>query len=463
MRIPAILNFSPLHILLRILIKSAAQYLKIALLVAVIKVQALAQNPIIRNQYTADPSVRVFNDQVFLYPSHDILATEGKGQVGWFCMEDYHVFSSDNLTEWKDHGVIVRQNEVPWVKKDSYSMWAPDCIYKNGKYYFYFPTAPKDTTIGKFTIGVAIADKPEGPFIPQPEPIKNVRGIDPNVFIDKDGQPYLYWSAGNIYGAKLTDDMLELATETKTLAELPAKGLKEGPYMIERNGIYYLTYPHVENKIERLEYAIGDNPLGPFRFAGVIMDESPTGCWTNHHSFVQFKNQWYLFYHHNDYSPRFDKNRSVRVDSLFFNDDGSIRKVTPTLRGVGITKADSQIQIDRYSALSEKGASIDLVDSSSVFNGWKLLLKSPGSWARYNKVDFEKPVSTVSVKGKSVQGGKILIQLQNGTILSEVKIKNGDSWNVHTGRIKNMKPGIQDVIVKLEGIGDIEVDWITFK
>src|SRR6187401_927523 len=114
------------------------------------------QNPIIRNQYSADPTARVFGDRVYLFPSHDILATEGKGRVGWFCMEDYHVFSSENLTDWTDHGVMVKQNEVPWVKKNSYAMWAPDCIYKSNKYYFYFPATPTDTT-GKrrFTIGVA--------------------------------------------------------------------------------------------------------------------------------------------------------------------------------------------------------------------------------------------------------------------------------------------------------------------
>lgn len=290
---------------------------------AFLVINAGAQNPIIRNQYSADPSARVFGDRGYVYPSHDILASEGKGRLGWFCMEDCHVFSSANLTDWTDHGIIITQNKVPWVKPDSYSMWAPDCIERNGKYYFYFPTSPKDTVAyGRgFRVGVAIADKPTGPFIPRPEPIKDVRGIDPNVFIDKDGQAYLYWSAGNIYGAKLKANMLELDSKVKTPGELPTKGLKEEPYLFERKGIYYLTYPHVENKTERLEYAISDNPLGPFKFAGVIMDESSTGCWTNHHSLIEFKNQWYLFYHHNDYSPKFDKARSIRADSLFFNTD----------------------------------------------------------------------------------------------------------------------------------------------
>jgi hypothetical protein len=296
---------------------------------------AIAQNPIVRNQFSADPSARVFGDRVYVFPSHDILATEGKGRVGWFCMEDYHVFSSANLTDWTDHGMIVTQNKVPWVRPDSYSMWAPDCIYRNGKYYFYFPTSAGDTAFGRgFTIGVAVADKPEGPYVPQPTPIKGVRGIDPNVFIDKDGQAYLYWSQGNIYAAKLKENMMELASEVVILKDLPTQGLKEGPYMFERDGTYYLTFPHVANKIERLEYATSNSPLGPFKMTGVIMDESPTGCWTVHHSVIKFKNQWYLFYHDRDYSPNFDKARSVRADSLSFNEDGTIKKVIPTLRGM---------------------------------------------------------------------------------------------------------------------------------
>ena len=264
------------------------------LLIFMISAVTLAQNPLIMDQFTADPSARVFGDRVYVFPSHDILAKDGKGRKDWFCMEDYHVFSSANLTDWTDHGMIVQQNKVPWVKPDSNSMWAPDCIERNGKYYFYFPSIPKDTINQKkgFTVGVAIADKPEGPYIPEPNPIKGISGIDPNVFIDKDGQAYLYWSGGNIFVAKLKENMIELDSEVKTIENLPTKGLKEGPYVFERNGIYYLTYPHVENKIERLEYAIADNPLGPFKVAGVIMDESPTGCWTDRKSTRLNSSHW---------------------------------------------------------------------------------------------------------------------------------------------------------------------------
>ncbi|MEO7975636.1 family 43 glycosylhydrolase [Flavobacterium sp.] len=449
--------------------KKQTNFLIIQLVFVFSSFLAIAQNPIIRNQYSADPSARVFGDRIYVYPSHDILATEGKGRKDWFCMEDYHVFSSENLTDWTDHGMIVQQNKVPWVKPDSYSMWAPDCIERNGKYYFYFPSVPKDTTsIGRgFTIGVAVAEKPTGPFVPEVNPIKGVKGIDPNVFMDKDGQAYLYWSAGNIFAAKLKSNMLELDSEVKTLGDLPTKGLKEGPYMFERNGIYYLTYPHVENKIERLEYAMSDNPLGPFKVTGVIMDESPTGCWTNHHSILEFKKQWYLFYHHNDYSPAFDKARSVRADALSFNPDGTIIKVIPTLRGIGVSNAAKEIQIDRYSNISDKGTSIAFLDELDHFKGWKTILNNSGAWVQYNAVDFgKKSLKWVIVRAMSANGGTLQIRTKGfeGPLIAEVKIPAGTNWSDIKIPVKKFEGGIQNLVVVLnENNKNVEVDWISFK
>jgi hypothetical protein len=426
-----------------------------------------AQNPFILSQFTADPSARVFGDRLYLYPSHDIVARPGRGRVGWFCMEDYHVFSSANLTDWTDHGVIVTQNKVPWVKPDSYSMWAPDCIARNGKYYFYFPTTPRDSTQGKgFTIGVAVADQPTGPFVPQPAPIKDVHGIDPNVFIDKDGQPYLYWSQGNIYGAKLQANMLELAEAPHTLGELPATGLKEGPFVFERNGTYYLTYPHVANKIERLEYATSTSPLGPFKFAGVIMDESPTGCWTNHHSIVQFKNQWYLFYHHNDLSPAFDKSRSVRVDSLAFNADGTIRKVVPTLRGVGLTPATHTIQLDRYSRLSRVGATVAFLDTAAKARGWQTVFTGGQGWLAYNGVDFgRQPLKKVRLRASATTAATVQIRLDNATgpVVAQVAVPKGTGWQEITAPVTGLRPGPHNLYVAPKSTATVAIDWVRFE
>lgn len=430
--------------------------------------RGLAQNPLIRTMYSADPSARVFGDRVYLFPSHDILAREGRGRPGWFCMEDYHVFSSANLTDWTDHGVVVTQNKIPWVRPDSYSMWAPDCIERNGKYYFYYPTSPVDTVkYGRgFTIGVAIANKPEGPYIPEPAPIAGVRGIDPNVFIDKDGQAYLYWSAGNIYAAKLKPNMVELDSEVKTLGDLPTKGLKEGPYMIERNGIYYLTYPHVENKIERLEYAIANNPLGPFKVTGVIMDESPTGCWTNHHSFIQFKDQWYLFYHDRDYSPRFDKARSVRADSLFFNTDGTIKKVTPTLRGIGITQANSIIQPDRYTSIANEGISVTFLDTTDRFKGWKTVFEKEGAWVQYNSVQFAKlPVKQITARILAEPGAEIEVRAGSlkGPVIALLSGFAGGEWHEKKLKVRQSPQGIQHLFLVAKNNAKAELDWISFK
>ena len=428
-----------------------------------------AQNPIVRDQFTADPTARVFNGKVYVFPSHDIPTPEGKGlRKDWFCMPDYHVFSSENLTDWTDHGVIVSQNKVAWVDSTSYSMWAPDCIERNGKYYFYFPAnkniAGPNGRKG-FGIGVAVADKPEGPYIPQPEPIKGVNGIDPNVLIDKDGQAYLYWSMGNLFVAKLKDNMLELESEPLIIANLPEKGLKEGPYTFERNGVYYLTFPHVENKVERLEYAIGDNPMGPFKMAGVIMDESPVNCWTNHQSIVQYNNQWYLFYHHNDYSPKFDKNRSIRVDSLFFDADGKIQKVIPTFRGVGVTSAKENIQPDRYSSISKNGASIALLDTVNTFTGWKTILEAPEAWVQYNTVDFgSKKLKTVEVNARSENGGSLQIRLDkvDGPVIAEVKVPKGKNWNTVEAKVSKQTTGIRNLVVVLKD-SPSEIDWVRFK
>lgn len=423
------------------------------------------QNPIIKDQYTADPTTRVFEGKVYLYPSHDILATEEKGRIGWFCMEDYHVFSSENLTDWQDHGVIVSQNKVPWVDSNTYSMWAPDCIEKNGKYYFYFPAMNKDTTTQfRMNIGVAVSDKPYGPFTPQNEPIKNVRGIDPNVFIDKDGQAYLYWSARNIFVAKLKDNMLELADEPLIIPNLPEKGLKEGPFVFERNGIYYLTYPHVENNTERLEYAIGDNPLGPFKVTGVIMDESPN-CWTNHQSIVEYKNQWYLFYHFNDLSPHFDKNRSTRIDSLFFNDDGTIQKVIPTLRGVGLTNAKSKIQIDRYSLKSENNVHVEFIDTTKKIEGWKTIFENENSWIQYNSVDFGNDNwKSIIVNAISLEGGELELRSGNinGKIIAKIEIEKSNDWKIFKSKIANVQTGDQNIVVINKG-KKLEIDWISFE
>lgn len=427
-----------------------------------------AQNPIIHDQFTADPTARLFGDSIYLYPSHDIIPGAGKGKAGWFNMEDYHVFATADLVHWRDAGMVVSQYNVPWVNPASYSMWAPDCIERNGKFYFYFPSQ-KLSPDGRssFAIGVAISTSPTGPFVPEENPIEGVSGIDPNVFIDDDGQPYLYWAQGNIMGAKLKDNMLELASDVHILKDLPVKGLKEGPFLFKRRGKYYLTFPHVADKTERLEYAVSDNPLGPFVQAGVIMDAS-AHCWTNHQSIIQIKGQWYLFYHSNDYSPNFDKARSASIDSLFFNADGTIQKVIPTFRGVGITSGKDTVHIDRYSAISKTGTSITFLDTTDRYKGWALNLFEPGAWVQYNRVDFnEGSFKKVKLRLKAEGDGQLILKQASGSnkILCSIPVKKSDRFVVlEADLLQNIK-GIQHLVLSEQGTepAKLAIDWLLFE
>jgi hypothetical protein len=419
-----------------------------------------ATNPLVMDQFTADPTARLFEGRIYVYPSHDIHEPPGyKGRKDWFVMEDYHVFSSDNLTDWKDHGVILTRADVPWADQEVYAMWAPDCIFRDGKYYFYFPAIAKG---GGRRIGVAVGDRPDGPFKPQPSYIEGVQGIDPHVLIDKDGSAWMYYSTDKLFVVKLKPNMLEIDGEPRVIDEVPKKGLQEGPFVFERNGVYYLTYPHVANKIERLEYATASSPMGPFVHQGVILDESASGCWTVHHSMLEYQGQWYLFYHDRDLSPSFDKRRSMRADKLFFNDDGSIRKVIPTLRGVGLVQATSQIQIDRYSA--GEGIAVSFLDETNTHAGWKTTFRDAQSSVRFDEVVFERQRS-IEVRARAAGAGELEIRLDgaDGPVLGRVKVGPSADWQTVKARMKKLPAGVHDLFVTRAGGEAIEVDWVSFR
>ena len=463
-----------------------------------------AQNPIITDQFTADPTARVFNNKVYVYPSHDIVPPAGQRQ-DWFCMADYHVFSSENLTEWTDHGMIVSQTTVPWGNPEGYSMWAPDCVQKNGKYYFYFPNAPKS---GRgFAIGVATADRPEGPFKCEPEPIKGVSGIDPCVLIDDDGSAYIYWSGMGIRGAKLKSNMKELDGELQEIKmpqregmpEMPPMkvggkvmeglpdGFKEGPFAFKRGDWYYLTFPWVrgdtsngKNPTETLAYSMSKSPLGPWDFKGIIMAEHDNHCWTNHHSILEYKGQWYIFYHRNSLSPNDDKRRSACIEKVFFNADGTIQEVKETYRGVGINKATEKIQIDRYSDAS-KDVTTQLVDTVNKFRGLQAILPAKGSWICYKDIDFScinDGYMVICAKAKANTEFFVREKTADGKILAKIKMTVkpeapqgapamfrrdfSNQWLTQTSTLEYIPKGVTDLVITCEG-DEVCIDWVQFK
>ena len=419
-----------------------------------------AQNPVIRDQYTADPTARVFDGKVWLYASHDIISPV-EPERRWFCMADYHCFSSEDLVHWTDHGVILDQKDVPWGNPEGYSMWAPDCVERGGKYYFYFPNAPRE---GRgFAVGVAVADRPDGPFTPQEKSIRGVFGIDPCCLLASDGNAYLYWSGMGFSGAKLQDNMTELdGTPVRLDTPLPAGGLKEGPFVFEREGKFYLTYPWVQDRTESLVYAMADSPLGPFEYKGKIMEKSLSECWTNHHSFVEYQGQWYLFYHHNDYSPDFDKNRSVRIDKVRFNPDGTIEQVTPTYRGVGVTPASDRIQMDRYSGIYHVAAGIDFLNPAKPFDGWFVRLGRPGTWVRYDEIDFgETSPEAVTFRYRAPENAEVSAPLSDEESLGTFLLPASEDWTEVTLPVTGTATGLRNLkLLVLRGSADI--DWVSF-
>ena len=432
-----------------------------------------AQNPVIKGLYSADPTARVFEGKVWLFPSHDIISPV-EPERRWFCMEDYHVFSSEDLVNWTDHGVILDQKNVPWGNPEGYSMWAPDCVEKDGKYYFYFPNASKGRG---FAVGVAIADRPEGPYIPQPEPIEGVNGIDPCVLQASDGNAYLFWGNGRC--AKLKDNMIELADDNPRTTvkwgnrEMEMVGVDclrglpnrqaEGPFAFEANGWYYLTYPYVQENTEVLGYAMSKNPMGPYEYKGIIMARSQNECWTNHHSFVQYKGQWYLFYHHNDYSPSFDKNRSVRIDKVRFNPDGTIEQVIPTYRGVGVTPAAGPIQMDRYSAIYHVATGIDFLDPAQPFDGWFVHLGRTDCWVRYDEIDFgEAEPANVTFRFRADKPTKVSLWLSDNDTLGTYELPASAEWKEVSHPLTSSATGIKNLKLRVDE-GGLDLDWISFK
>ncbi len=320
--------------------------------------KAISQ-PLIKHIYTADPSAHVFDGKIYIYPSHDIDAEIPFNDNGdHFAMEDYHVISMESPdSEAIDNGVALHVKDVAWADRQ---MWAPDAAEKDGKYYLYFPAKKAN---GIFQIGVAIGDSPTGPFVPEPEAIKNSYTIDPAVFKDDDGKYYMYFGGiwggqmqsyrDNVYdenlqepladelalGAKialLSDDMKEFAETVKEIVILDENGnpllagdnerrFFEASWMHKYKGKYYFSYSTGDTHF--ICYATGDNPYGPFTYQGRILE--PVVGWTSHHSICDFEGRTYLFYHDSSLSEGITHLRSIKIAEILYDANGKIETLQP--------------------------------------------------------------------------------------------------------------------------------------
>lgn len=292
-------------------------------------------NPIITHKYTADPAALVYKDKVYLYTGNDVPPPRREGYV----MHDWLVFSSEDMVTWTEHAVPLRAKDFSWAKDDA---WASQVIERTGKFYFY-ATVSHNTIHGK-AIGVAVSDSPTGPF-------KDARGtalitndmttkakiswddIDPTVYIDDDGQAYLFWGNTTLHYVKLKENMTEMDGDFK---EISLPFFTEAPWIHKRKGWYYLSYAY--QFPEKIAYAMSKNINGPWEYKG-ILNEVAGNSNTNHQAIIDFKGKSYFIYHNGSIPTEGGSfRRSVCIDYLKYNRDGTMKRVIMTTEGVKAIK-----------------------------------------------------------------------------------------------------------------------------
>lgn len=291
----------------------------------------ILNNPIIKDKYTGDPAALVYKDKVYLYAGHD----EAPNDFNFYKMNEWLVYSSSDMVHWQEHPVPLKVTDFKWASNDA---WASQVIERNGEFYWYV-TVHHGTIDGK-AIGVGVSDSPTGPF-------KDALGkalitnnmttqtdiswddIDPTVYIDSDCQAYLFWGNTVCHYAKLKENMIELDGPIQTIS-LP--NYTEAPWIHKHNNWYYLSYAY--QFPEKIAYAMSKSITGPWEYKG-ILNELAGNSNTNHQAIIDFKGKSYFIYHNGATQPNGGSfRRSVCVDRLYYNEDGTMKRVIMTTEGI---------------------------------------------------------------------------------------------------------------------------------
>lgn len=419
-----------------------------------------AQRPIIQTKYTADPAPMVYNDTVFLYTTHDEDDAEG------FKMQDWLLYTSTDMVNWTDHGVVASLKSFDWVKRDN-GAWAEQVVERNGKFYMYCP-------IHGNGIGVLVSDSPYGPFKdPLGKPLvwqkEHWDDIDPTVFIDEDGQAYMYWGNPNCYYVKLNEDMISYSGDIVKLKETP-EHYQEGPWFYKRNGHYYLAFASTCCP-EGIGYAMSDSPTGPWKTKGYIMrpTERTRG---NHPGIMDYKGKSYVFGLNYDLlkletNTHYER-RSVSVAEMHYNEDGTIQEVPywadTKLEQIGtfnpFRKVEAEIMAWGYGLKTAPNAdkSLSVVD---VNNGEYICVRG---------VNFGKnKARRFEVSALPLEGGNLKIRLDapDGKIVGNVNIPQGNEtskYELYSCEV-NAVSGIHDLYLSFEGENNkdlFELDYWKF-
>ena len=425
----------------------------------------LAQNPIVpAGVFIADPEAHVWQDgRLYIYGSRD------ESDAYW-CSHGYHVLSTENLIDWKlDKNVFASKGKNDQVLYNDKLLFAPDCIFKNGKYYLYY-CSPKGKTKTKET-GVAISNSPNGPF-KKGKRIQGVDEIDPAVLIDDDGQGYLYWGQMNPKMAKLKPNLLEIdaSTITKPLDSLGNKYFHEGSSIRKIGDKYYFVFADESrrNRPTCLGYAISDSPTGPFVYQGVIIDNygSDPSVWNNHGSIEEFNGKWYVFYHRSTNNSR--KFRKACIEPIKINKDGTIDEVEMTTQGASqplkatrIIEAEWACGLTGNTFISTKNEFDESTEELSEIKN--------GDTAVYKYINFNNKLSKIKFKTYAANGGVIEVRIDSiqGKKIAEVNIENKNE-NIHFQIDEtSIVPSDGKHAVYLIFKGEVNktlfnIDWFTF-
>ncbi|GAA3934501.1 hypothetical protein Aau02nite_24950 [Amorphoplanes auranticolor] len=295
---------------------------------------ARADNPIVQTVYTADPAPLVHNGRVYLYTGHDEDAST------WFTMRDWRAYSSADMVNWTDHGSPMSLATFSWASKDA---WAGQVTHRNGKFYWYVPVVNRAT--GRMAIGVGVSNSPTGPFTDAlGRPLVENGEIDPSVFIDDDGQAYLYWGNPNLWYVRLNADMIsysggptQIPLTTAGFGARPGNVAnrptlyEEGPWVYKRNGLYYNVFA-AQCCSEFIGYSTAPGPTGPWTYRGTVMPAQGSS-FTNHAGIVDFNGNSYFFYHNGALPGGGGFTRSVAVERFTYRADGTIPTMSMTTAG----------------------------------------------------------------------------------------------------------------------------------
>jgi arabinoxylan arabinofuranohydrolase len=416
----------------------------------------LAQNPIIQTVYTADPAPMVHNDTVWLYTGHD------EDKSTWFTMKEWRCYSTTDMVNWTDHGSPLSLKTFNWAVKDA---WAGQCIYRNGKFYWYVPINAKGQGM---SIGVAVSSRPDGPFVDalgKPLIHSGNGDIDPTVYIDDDGQAYLYWGNPYLKYVKLNDDMISYSGDIVTVpltkegfsirykdADKRPSSYEEGPWFYKRKGLYYLLYP-AGGVPEHLAYSTSTNATGPWKYRDTIMTIiKKGGAFTNHPGLIDYKGKTYLFYHNGALPGGGGFTRSVCVDEFKYNADGTIPRIEPTMAGVNpVSHLNPYKWVEAETIAWEQGVETTKDKLAGVY----VTDINNGDYIKVRSVDFGKGATTFEANIASASGGKIEIHLDSpgGNLIGTCDVKNTGgllSWETSSCKVNKTK-GIHDVYFVFKG------------